>query len=144
MNDRSNQNMLILFLLILLVWYFLSPCRGGEESFDPTATEFMPIGAQRYDLRGYPIRRSNYNDVVHPANNNVILSNSCSDMYKSSSPPGAGFNQVPCPPINAYEGDTCWKSSRSESKAPLFAGKVNACPSARSILGGIEGPGCGM
>ena len=143
MNNLGNQNMLTIFLLVVLLWYLLSPERGNEETFDPTVTEFVPAGDLRHDLRGYPIKSSPYLGVVHPlTNSNVVLSSSCGEMYRSTAQPGVDYKQVECPPIDAYDGDTCWKSTRGEPTAPLFK-EPTSCPTTKSIWGDYA-PQCRM
>ena len=45
----------IVVLLILLIWLVVKPMFVGETFMDSTGTEFVPINAPAYGIRGEPL-----------------------------------------------------------------------------------------
>jgi hypothetical protein len=125
--------MLLIFLGIVALWYLLDPNRGGIEMFDPTGSEFVPAGALRHDLRGYPIKSRGTGHLYQSNNRNIMLSDSCGEKFSSNaSPTGMEHSKVPCPKNGEYDQeDTCWRYNAP--KTPKSGGCLT-CPGAQSIL----------
>ena len=49
-----NITLLIILVAILIYTLFQSNIKFNEQ-FDANMTEFIPLGEQRYDLRGFPL-----------------------------------------------------------------------------------------
>ena len=106
-----NKNLLFVFLLIVFLWWVFGP---RMEGFDSNSMEFVPLGVDRYGLRGDKLRRSSIDKYFYSPNRKVRLSHSNAWMYQGhQSPTGEGVPgcyQVPCPQNGGYDNlDTCWK-----------------------------------
>lgn len=107
-----NKGIILVFLVIVLLWWIIRPI--GLESFSSDGYEFMPVGSDRYGLRGDKLRQSSiYNWYISP-NRQIMLSDSSGEMWQANgTPPSYGMKDcrmVKCPDNGEYDGmDTCWK-----------------------------------
>ncbi len=112
-----RREMLMLFLVILFVWFIMKP---SSEGFDSTNTEFVPVGKDRYGLRGDLLRRSDISRLYISPNRQIRLHPSSGWMYPSNQTPCeegiGGCRQVDCPcNTNEYDDkDTCWSCGKME------------------------------
>ena len=106
-----SKEMLIVFFAILLVWFIM---KSGKEGFDATNTEFVPVGRDRYGLRGDLLRRSDIARIYLRPDRHMRLHHTSGQMYPSDRTPCeegiAGCKSGPCPcKRDAYDStDTCW------------------------------------
>lgn len=127
---EKNCQPILLFFLIVILWFFIRPSRGEEDPFDPTVTEFVPVGDLRHDLRGYPLHAASIDRQYLSPNRQIRLSQTGGEMSISDVPPGdqglKGCEKVSCPPlINSYDSsDTCW---HCQEPAPKLTKDANQC-----------------
>ena len=106
---------ILLFFLIVVLWFMIRPSRGQEDPFDPTVTEFVPVGDLRHDLRGFPLKQYSIDRQYMSPNRQILLTQNDGEMWRSDVPPGEqglrGCEKVSCPAFgDAYDSrDTCWK-----------------------------------
>ena len=106
-----NKETIAIVLVILLIIWLIYPF---FETFDVTGMEFMPVGTDRYGLRGDLLRRSSIEKYFIRPDRNIRLSQSSGEMWESNNPPALeGIKEckkVPCPANDGYDNlDTCWK-----------------------------------
>lgn len=120
--NYNCQNMVIIFLGVLVLWLLLSPYRNSEM-FDPNVCQFVPQGDQRHDLRGYPIRSSSVDHLYRPDKRYIRLNDTCGEMYKSTQRPSGNCRDVPCPVNDEYDADdVCMRCSEPEATTFDFPG----------------------
>lgn len=107
-----RREMLFVFLAILLIWFIMRP--NSNEAFDASGSEFLPVGRDRYGLRGDLLRRSDISRLYLNPNRQIRINPSSGWMYASNKTPCEeginGCKKVNCPcNTNEYDGqDTCW------------------------------------
>lgn len=107
-----KNEMLLVFLAVLLIWFIM---KSQREGFDPTSSEFVPVGSDRYGLRGDRLRSSDIARIYLNPNRNIRLHHSSGLMYPSNATPCqegiGGCNKVDCPcGRGAYDStDTCFQ-----------------------------------
>ena len=109
-----NKNIVLVFLVIVLLWVLFRPYTVSAESFDASTSEFVPVGEQRYGLRGDPLRASSIDNWYISPNRQIMLSDSSGEMWQANgTPPSFGIKdcrKVACPHNGEYDkNDTCWK-----------------------------------
>ena len=120
--SRINKNIVLVFLIIVLLWVLLRPY---TESFSSDTTEFVPVGEQRYGLRGDPLRASSIDNWYMSPNRQIMLSDSSGEMWQANGTPPSfgikGCRKVNCPHNGEYDkNDTCWKCGNDcPTKTPL-------------------------
>lgn len=105
-----RDNIQLIILVIILLWY-MNP--SMFEPFGENTLEFLPVGRDRYGLRGDLLRRSDIRNNYIDVNRQVRLHPSSGDMYASSATPEEegieGCTKVDCPcNTDGYKGDACW------------------------------------
>ncbi len=101
-------------LLILIAVFALYMYMNRREGFDSTTTEFVPVGFDRYGLRGDLLRRSDISRLYIRPDRHVRLSSSNNPVYESNYPPHAegvaNCTLTACPTISNEYGpdDQCW------------------------------------
>jgi len=109
---QIDKNCILIFLVILLAWWVLKP---SFEGFGADTQEFLPVGVQRYGLRGDPLRSRPYDDFMISPDRQMRLNHSGGVMWESNLAPGdegvEGCGKVPCPNnTNEFDcKDSCWK-----------------------------------
>ena len=114
MTININKEIVAIFLLIILAIWVIYPLMEG---FDSTTTEFVPVGSERYGLRGDLLRRSNIEKYFIRPDRRIRLSHSGGEMWESNNDPMTegikGCKAVPCP-ANGYDNiDTCYQCGNS-------------------------------
>ncbi len=110
---KLNKDIVFVFLIIVLLWWIIKPV--SEVAFNPGTYEFVPIGSERYGLRGDKLKRSDISNLYMSPERNIRLSHSTGEMWESEYTPEsegiAGCRKVQCPTNhNGYDSlDTCWK-----------------------------------
>lgn len=105
-----NKELIVLFLAIALIWYLMT---RKSEAFDETGSEFVPVGQERYGIRGDLLSRSSIANNYLSPNRNIVLNPSTGQMYTSNNPPTMqghpNCKQTKCPSnLNDYDAtDTC-------------------------------------
>lgn len=113
---KITNEIVFIFLAIVFIWWLMRHKR--IDNFDPTGTEFVPVGFERYGLRGEPIagRDIAYN-YIRP-DRHMVLNNTSGLMWESDmAPEDEGIpkcKQVPCPTHrDGYDDmDKCWTCDR--------------------------------
>ena len=110
-----NKETIIVIIVIILVLWVLYPL---FEGFDASGREFVPIGCQRYGLRGEPLRTSDIANTFIRPDRQIRLSNTDGEMWESNYPPSAegikNCRKVKCPQNDGYDNlDTCWKCGKN-------------------------------
>lgn len=105
-----NRN-LVLIILIVLVGVYLMSC---NEGFSADTTTFVPVGAQRYGLRGEPLQASPFEKVFIPTPHHIRINHTGGLMYKSRVSPTVegieGCAKVACPIDSPeFQGNMCWQ-----------------------------------
>lgn len=126
------NNLVFVFIIILLVFWVFKPF---TEGFSENTMEFVPLGAQRHDLRSVPLnyRSIDYN-YISP-NRHFRLNDSNGVMTESSFPPqGKNCRKVSCPTnTNEFDGlDTCWNCGDPGCVSPACASCAD-CASAQNL-----------
>lgn len=110
---QFTKEMLIIFLVIVFLWWVLKP---KSEMFGPNGRVFVPVGHDRYGLRGDLIRRVDFNDKVYIGQDRQNrLHHTGGLMYESDYSPeeeglkGCNKTQCPCGPNDYTANDTCWQ-----------------------------------
>jgi len=109
---KLNENLILIFLVILFLWWLLG---FKMEMFDKTTTEFVPVGEERYGLRGDLLRSSNIDKYYIRPDRKIRLNNSHNWMYASNYTPAQenikGCKVEKCPTnTNEYDNlDTCYQ-----------------------------------
>lgn len=107
-----NKELIFAFLLVLFLWWLMG---SGAESFNANSTEFVPLGSERYGLRGDLLRRSSIDRLYYPPNRNIRLHQTNNWMYQgyANDPSFSDCAKVQCPVnTNEYDPeDTCYMCS---------------------------------
>ncbi len=110
---KSNKEIIVIVLLIVIAIWGIYPLLGNFEGFNADSTEFVPVGSERYGLRGDPIRRSSIDNYFISNNRQITLSQAGGEMWESNrSPTAQGFSDcvsVKCPGNKYDSQDTCWQ-----------------------------------
>lgn len=109
--QKINKGVVVVFLIAVLALWVLYPL---FENFDANGSEFVPIGHERYGLRGDLLRRSDIRKNFIRPDRQIRLSHSNGEMWESNYSPENenihGCQKVDCPMPNGYDNmDTCWK-----------------------------------
>lgn len=117
-NKKTIECVVIVILVILLLYclytYFI------RENFDATTSEFVPVGSERYGLRGDLLRQSDIARIFISPYRNIRLNQTGNMMYESSLPPAQeglhGCRRVPCTiGVDEYDSmDTCWRCNDTD------------------------------
>ena len=113
---QVREEIVIVFLVVLFIWWMTTK----SEGFNSLTNEFIPVGHDRYGLRGDKLRRSDIANLYLNPERNMRLNPSSGLMYSSNKTPcqegHAGCQKVDCPcNTNEYdEQDTCWNCGNAE------------------------------
>lgn len=107
---KINKEVVVIFLIVVLALWVMWPF---FEGFDASGSEFVPVGADRYGLRGEPLRRSSIEKYFIRPDRRIRLSQSGGEMWEGNNDPASegmkDCKKVPCP-ANGYDNiDTCYK-----------------------------------
>lgn len=120
----SQEDCIGLIVIVILIWFIM---RNRNEGFSADMREFLPVGFQRYGLRGDPIRSRDARLDYIQNNRNIRLSHTGGEMWQSNSPPTKFLKdcqKVPCPHNGEYDSmDTCWRCG--DNTVPSF--KTGGC-----------------
>lgn len=111
------ETIVIIFLVVIFLWMVMKPKRG--EGFDADTVEFVPVGSDRYGLRGEPLIRRPTSDYFIRPDRQVRLNNSGGDMYVSNYAPHEegieGCQKTQCPMSwgGFDSSDECWNCGNS-------------------------------
>jgi hypothetical protein len=110
---RINKDFVLVFLIIVLLWCIFRSYKQ-TEAFDGASSEFLPVGADRYGLRGDLLNRSSIDNWYASNNRQIMLNNGEGEMWQANgTPPSFGIKdcrKVKCPINGEYDHqDTCWK-----------------------------------
>lgn len=115
---KNNQELIIVFLVVLFLWWALSPKRtdaGEGEGFDAKSVEFVPVDEEKYGIRGDLLRTSNIDRLYIRPDRDIKLSHTGNMEWVSNRSPGAegtpNCYRTKCPTFtNEYDdSDRCWK-----------------------------------
>ena len=131
--DKSNKEIIVIVLLIVIALWGIYPLLEKFEGFNSDVTEFVPVGEQRYGLRGEPLRRSSIDNYFRNDNRQITLSQAGGEMWESNRDPTVqGFSDcvnVKCPGNKYDDKDTCWQCGFShgmkQTGLPAFP---STCP----------------
>jgi len=110
-----HKQLIIIFLIASLIVLLLQPY---TERFDATGMEFLPVGEQRYGLRGDKIMSRDIAGNYISPKRQIRLSQSSGMMYESNTDPITegmkGCRKLACPSgprdTTGYDHlDTCWQ-----------------------------------
>lgn len=111
----GNKYIYIVMAILLAVVLWLYYGRDWlAESFDSQGLEFVPVGSDRYGLRGDLLRRRPITDYYISPDRQMRLHPSSGLMYISNRSPSAegtpNCQKVECPTnTNEYDNrDSCW------------------------------------
>lgn len=109
MDKLTTRNVALVLLVILAIWVVYPWVIGRPERFDANMREFVPVGSDRYGLRGNLIKWTPIDKYYIEADQDVRLSQSGGEMWVSNSPPqGKNCAKVTCP--DWYDRlDQCWQ-----------------------------------
>ena len=111
--NQINKEVVLIFLLILLALWVIYPLFSRRERFNADGTIFVPVGDQRYGLRGEPIRSSDSRKLFIREDPHVLLSQSGGEMWISNNAPASsgmkGCKRVQCPAYGYDNLDQCWQ-----------------------------------
>ena len=111
-----RREFLIVFLIVVFLWWIMN----RSEGFGSDTNEFIPVGHERYGLRGDRLRRSDISRLYLNPNRHMRLNPTSGLMYKSNKTPceegHAGCSKVNCPcNTNEYDKlDTCWNCGNAD------------------------------
>jgi hypothetical protein len=109
-----EKEYIIGFIILLVVIWIFYPY---FERFDATGTEFVPVGGDRYGLRGELLRRSSIENWYIRPDRRIRLSHSGGEMWESNYDPSVqgikDCHKVPCPSNGFDSMDVCWKCGDS-------------------------------
>ena len=117
-----NNDLLLVFLIIILVWFFF---KSRTEKFDASTLAFVPVGYDRYGLRGDLLRRSSIDNIYISPNRHIALHAGGGQMWESNTPPPQdgmiGCKKTGCPTnTNEYDQrDTCWSCPTQYRPKPI-------------------------
>jgi hypothetical protein len=106
---------IIIIIVIILFVFLLYP---HLEGFDQTSTVFVPVGYQRYGLRGDKIKSSDIAKNFISPHRNIAIDPTSGEMWQSNNAPCTeginGCKKVVCPTNNdEYDNlDTCWECGK--------------------------------
>lgn len=103
------QGQIIITVLVALLVLMLVLSFFRKESFDADMREFVPVGADRYGLRGNLIQSIPISVNYIKKDQDVMLSQTSGEKWVSNfAPQGQNCNRVDCP--GWYDKlDQCWK-----------------------------------
>ncbi len=109
-NMDDNKKMILVLVLLVAAWWFMT---RSSEGFDGTTSEFVPVGDDRYGLRGDMLRRSDISRLYIRPDRQVRLHHTNNPMYESNfSPEGEGPKSCrisQCPSGTEYDAtDRCY------------------------------------
>lgn len=112
----ENKYLVLILVIIALMWFM----KVNKENFDPHGVEFVPVGADRYGLRGDLLYRRSVSDYYIRPDRRVRLNDSSGEMYVSNFDPIdeglKGCKKMQCPMTSRWEGsydnnDQCYNCS---------------------------------
>ena len=110
MDKIDTKNVAIFLLVILAICVIYPMLFGKKEGFDADMLEFVPVGSDRYGLRGNLIKWVPISDYFINANPNIRINRSGGDMWVSNNPPeGKTCGKIECPSFGYDKLDQCWQ-----------------------------------
>ena len=114
---KINQNLVAIFLAVIFLWWVCKP--SETEGFDEKTVEFVPVGSDRYGLRGEELRRSDIDTLYIKPDREIRLNHNGGQMWISNNTPAEegdpNCRKVKCPCNTEYDNeDTCWKCGDSK------------------------------
>ena len=112
---EMNRNLVLLIVIVCIGLYIIM----SSEGFDASGQEFVPVGQQRYGLRGEPIESHSARMNYLPCSTHMVLNHAGGLMYEAATSPleqgKNGCIKTACP-YNSYEfqGNMCWKCDDGE------------------------------
>jgi len=109
-----NKEVIVIFFLVLLAVWVMYPFLEG---FNVDGTEFAPLGAPRYGLRGNTLKQIDIANYYMRPDVRVVLNQAGGELWQSNNDPGdegiKGCYKVPCPANEYYNQDVCYKCGKS-------------------------------
>ncbi|ARF09606.1 hypothetical protein Indivirus_1_229 [Indivirus ILV1] len=114
MDKITTRNVAIVLLVVLAIWVVYPWVMGKPEKFDSDMREFVPVGSDRYGLRGNLLHRVPIDKYYVKPDQNVVLSQSGGEMWVSNVVPQTeNCSKVQCP--SWYDNlDQCWQCQTKE------------------------------
>ena len=75
---NTNEIILIVAICLILFWFIYQ----RKEGFDKNTVMFVPIGEERYGLRGDRLRRSNISRTYMRPDRHVVLNQTSNPKWK--------------------------------------------------------------
>lgn len=116
----ENQNNI--FLVIIVLFFLCWIMQPRSEAFDAKTVEFVPVGDQRYGLRGDKLRSGDIARLYIGPRRKIAVHPSSEIMWESDLPPYEeaipGCKKVPCPSNeNDFDKlDTCYQCGTSRQE----------------------------
>jgi hypothetical protein len=110
-----NKDIISVVLVIIFLWLIVRILTSNSEGFDAKSVEFVPVGHDRYGIRGDYLRSSDIAKNYIGTNRHLAVHPTGNIMWESDLPPHKEgipkCQQVPCPQNqnDADYLDTCWK-----------------------------------
>lgn len=121
-----EKELIFVFLIILLLWLLIKPNRdntNNNEGFDAKTVEFVPVGNDRYGLRGEKLDTYDIADLYIGPERKIALHPSSEIMWVSDFSPEeeliSNCTNVSCPTNeNDFDNlDTCYQCG--DFKTPI-------------------------
>lgn len=129
--DKRNTEIIVIVLLIVIAIWGIYPLLEKFEGFNSDVTEFVPVGEQRYGLRGEPLKRNSIDNYFRSDNRQIVLSQAGGEMWQSNvNPTSQGFTDcapVKCPGNKYDNDDTCWQCGFSHGKQQVLQAFPPSC-----------------
>lgn len=117
-----NNEIMLVFLAVIFIWFMFNQFKNKNEGFDDQTVMFVPVGEQRYGLRGEPLRSYDIKENYISANRHLAMHPSGNVMWTSNNAPEeekiTGCNQVQCQNfgvVNDFDNlDTCHQCGQLE------------------------------
>lgn len=128
--QHMNDTLITVIIILVVTWLINIYVLRFTEGFDASTKEFVPIGSDRYGLRGDLLSRSAGGTWYQNPERHIRLNASGGHMWESDEIPTTSCNQfgsasgsaydessscraVPCPSNDEYdELDTCWQCNK--------------------------------
>jgi hypothetical protein len=128
--SKDSLTLIVVVLILVGLWYISYPDRNCEEKFDSDMRSFVPIGSQRYGLRGDKLTWYDIAQTYLPKSQNKIINSSGGEIANVKDMSNApNCKKVTCPDTDYFKGDTCWACSEpaAGSQSNQNLSRFNTC-----------------
>ena len=118
-----NRNVVLIAVIVLIGVYIIM----RSEGFDASGQEFLPVGSQRYGLRGEPLSSHSARMNYLPCTSHIMLNHAGGMVYEAATSPleqgKNGCVKTACPFDSLeFAGNMCWSCDNGDTaKIPYHA-----------------------